>query len=168
METNIENDLKALDNIIRHIKLVQDNCILLGKRLIERNEPYLGRMLIYNGFQHDVSKFIGSEWDYMTLTNVKKLNKEQKLGLKISISDHCRSNDHHPEYWGKIQDMSDVAICECVCDWKARSSEFGTSLNDWIHEEAMKRFNFDKDDEVYSKIIKYVEILCDTKFEEIK
>ena len=165
---NIANDLRCLDEIIRHIQNVQENCIVLGRRLMERGETFLGRTLIQNGFKHDASKFIGSEWDYMKSTNIKKMTKEQKLGLKISISDHNRSNEHHPEYWGHIKNVRDVFLAEMVCDWKARSGEFGTSLYDWVNEEAMKRFEFKKDDEVYKKIKYFIEILCNKTFEEIK
>jgi hypothetical protein len=141
---------------------------VLGRRLIERGETFLGRTLIHNGFKHDASKFLGSEWDYMRSTNTKKMTKEQKLGLKISVSDHNHSNEHHPEFWDGIKNMPDVFLAECVCDWKARSGEFGTSLYDWVHGEAMTRFGFDSDDEVYSKIIRFIEILCNKPFEEMK
>ena len=164
----MKDDIKQLDDIIRHIQLVQENCIILGKRLMDEGEAFLGRMLIHNGFQHDVSKFLGSEWEHMKFVDVKKLNKEQKICLKLAISDHNQSNEHHPEFWGSIKFMPDVYVAEMVCDWKSRSTEFGTSLEDWINEEATKRFEFDKNDEVYKKIMKFVDLLCKPPFTEVK
>jgi hypothetical protein len=166
-DRQLHDDLHCLDEIIRHIQTVQENCIVLGKRLIENGEEFLGRTLIHNGFQHDASKFIGSEWDYMRLPYKKKLTAKEKQGLEISVSDHNRSNLHHPEYWNGIQNMPDVYIAEMVCDWKARSSEFGTSLLDWITDQAAERFNFSMRDEVGLKIIKFVEMLTNKPFEKI-
>ena len=40
---------KKLKGIIRHIRNVQDNCIMLGEKLIEKNELELGRLLIAGG-----------------------------------------------------------------------------------------------------------------------
>ena len=55
-----------------------------------------------------------------------------------------------------------------VADWKARSEEFGTSLREWIDEHATKRFGFTKEDDTYKEIIKYVDMLCQKSFEQIK
>ena len=52
-----------LDNLVRHIELVRDACLLLGKRLIARDRQELGRILIAHGFTHDTSKFQGIEWE---------------------------------------------------------------------------------------------------------
>ena len=164
----MSGDIKQLDDIIRHIQLVHENCIILGKRLLEEGQPFLGRMLIYNGFQHDVSKFIGSEWEHMKFVDVKKLNKEQKICLKTAIEDHNHSNQHHPEFWESIHKMPEVYLAEMVCDWKARSNEFGTSLEDWVNEQASKRFGFDKNDEVYKKIKYFMDLLCHPPFGEVK
>lgn len=162
-------DLATLnvDAIIRHIQNVQDNCIILGKKLIERGCIELGANLIKNGFLHDSSKFSGIEWENMTpLTTIEERNEKAKL--KMAIQHHSKTNSHHPEYWGNIKDMPNIAILEMVCDWKARSEEFGTSLRDWIDESALKRWNFTKNDEVYKKIIEYVDMICEKPFQNIK
>ena len=167
-EDILSEELHCLDEITRHIKNVQENCVVLGRKLIEQDKAFLGRQLIHNGFTHDTSKFIGREWDYMRFGGVKKMTKEQALGLKISISDHQRSNPHHPEYWGSIQGMPDVYLAEWVCDCAARSAEFGTAIREWIDTEATAKYDFKVDDETYVKIIYYVNLLLNTPFETIK
>jgi hypothetical protein len=54
-----------LDNLVRHIELVREACLLLGKRLIARDRQEFGRILIAHGFAHDASKFQGVEWEYL-------------------------------------------------------------------------------------------------------
>jgi hypothetical protein len=54
-----------------------------------------------------------------------------------------------------------------VCDWKARSEEFGSSLKDYIDELATKRWNFSKDDRTYKEIMSFVDLLCEKPFEQI-
>lgn len=160
-------EMELLNSVIRHIKNVQDNCIILGEKLIANGSSLLGRKLIYNGFRHDISKLVGIEWEYLKYTNIKRLNKEKMTNFKASLQQHQMTNEHHPEYWGGIKFMPDIAIAEMVCDWKARSEEFGTSLFDWIDEEATKRFEFTKNDEIYEKIMHFVNMLCNRPFEKV-
>ncbi len=150
-----------IDDIIRHIDNVKDNCMLLGERLINNGRADIGRLLVANGFIHDNSKFYGVEWDYLNdQTNDPEL-------LRVAISQHNRTNPHHPEYWGKIELMPGLYIAELVCDWKARSGEFGTSLQDWIEEGAATKFGYTKDSEIFRKIIYYSEMLCDKPFKAV-
>lgn len=149
-----------IDALVRHIDHVRDNCLLLGERLINKGNP-IGRILIANGFIHDNSKFYGIEWEYLT-------DSSGDNGLmKAAIKQHNTTNPHHPEYWGTIDLMPNVYIAEMVCDWAARSSEFGTSLQDWIEEGAAKRFDYTTDSEIYRKIISYSNLLCDKPFRQI-
>ena len=61
-----------LDALIRHIGLVRDACVLLGKRLIAQGRPHFGRLLIARGFVHDVSKFQGDiDWNAVASSGVK-------------------------------------------------------------------------------------------------
>lgn len=155
---NMKTVNEKIDDIIRHINHVKDNCLLLGERLINYGKRDVGRLLIANGFIHDNSKFYGVEWDY--------LNDESGDPdlLRIAVSQHNRTNQHHPEYWGGIDLMPGLYIAEMVCDWKARSGEFGTSLQDWIEEGAATKFGYTTDSEIYRKIMFYSELLCDKPF----
>jgi len=148
-----------LASLIRHIGHVRDNCILLGERLLEKNIA-IGKNLIANGFIHDNSKFYGIEWEHLTSeTDNPEL-------MKAAIRHHNTSNPHHPEYWGTIEKMPQLYIAEAVCDWAARSSEFGTSLQDWIEGDAAVRFGYELDSKVHTDIVFYTSLLCDKPFKK--
>jgi hypothetical protein len=158
--------LEKIKGITRHIRNVEDNCLLLGEKLIQRGDIDLGHHLIANGFIHDASKFVGIEWDNMAPGQPSQ-EEGAKLKLKLAVHHHNRTNQHHAEYWNGIENMPDVFVAEMVCDWKARSEEFGTSLRDWIDETATKRWGFVKDDKIYKKIMEYVDLICEKPFEPI-
>jgi Family of unknown function (DUF5662) len=100
-----------LDNLIRHIELVRNACILLGKRLMAKGRKEFARILIARGFEHDVSKFSGIEWDYLHAGG--DVPQEQ---LDLAVRQHVRTNSHHPEYWGGVESMPEIAVAEMVCD----------------------------------------------------
>lgn len=149
-----------VENLLRHIRHVQDNCLVLGMKMIEAGEEELGRILIANGQVHDNSKFKGVEWDSLSDTS------EPEAYLSRAISQHNRTNPHHPEYWGGIHNMPEIYVAEMVCDWKARSSEFGTDLRAWITDKAAPRFKFALNvDPVGIKITKFVDLLLEQAFQ---
>lgn len=74
-----------LDNLVRHIELVRSATLLLGKRLIAKGQTDFGRILIANGFMHDVSKFSGIEWDYLHAG--KDVPKDK---LEMAIENHVQ------------------------------------------------------------------------------
>lgn len=148
-----------LDNLIRHIRLVQDACVLLGKKFIKNGDEEFGRLLIARGFEHDVSKFYGIEWDYLHAG--KDVPKEQ---LTLAMKQHTATNEHHPEYWQGIENMPDLALAECVCDWLARSQEFGTSLEDWFVENGSKKYEVKPGTKLYKQIMKYIDMLTENHF----
>lgn len=148
-----------LDNLVRHIDLVRGACLLLGKRLIARGRQEFGRILISRGFEHDVSKFSGIEWDYLHAG--RDVPREQ---LELAVRQHVRTNSHHPEYWGGFDNMPEIAVAEMVCDWYARSQEFGTGLREWITAEAIERFEIDIDSEHYAWVKEFVGVLLEDHF----
>ena len=158
--------MEKIRALARHIRNVEDNCLLLGEKLILRGEIDLGRKLISNGYVHDASKFSGIEFEYLSVNNPSEENN--KLKLKLAIQQHNSTNSHHPEFWENIHNMPRVAVGEMVADWKSRSEEFGTSLRDWIDEHATKKFGFTKEDVIYKEIMEFVELLCISPFEQIK
>lgn len=109
---------------------------------------------------HDNSKFRGGEWEY--LNDVTKNSKPELFDA--IVKEHCESNPHHPEYWGNIQSMPTVYLAEMVCDWKARSDEFGTDLRIWVKESAAKRWSFSLQGRVYREIKEFLDLLLDKKF----
>lgn len=156
--------LKKVDALYRHIEEVQRNCRLLGKRLIEQGHEELGVHLIRNALVHDQSKFSGIEWDY--LLNASE-TAEDKANLALAIKHHNRTNLHHPEAWLGVKNMPSVYLAEMVCDWKARSSEFGSSMMDWVNEGAAKRYEYTKRDKVYKEIMSYTKLLLDEPFKKL-
>jgi hypothetical protein len=167
MKKRAELVLAKIEFVARHIRNVEDNCLFLGKKLIESGRIDLGHKLIANGYVHDASKFGGIEFEYLSLTT-NGAEEDKKLKLKLAIHHHNTTNPHHPEYWaGGIKEMPDVYVAEMVADWKARSEEFGTSLRDWIEESATKRFGFTKEDNVYKEIMGFVDLLCQPPFENL-
>ena len=138
----------------------------MGEKFIERGLVDFGKELIARGFCHDNSKFYGIEWDNITKAgNEIDNNANAKLKLKLSIFHHQSTNKHHPESWaGGIKEMTDIDLCEMICDWKSRSEEFGTDLRKWIDESATKRYKFTNEDLVYKKIMYFVDMICEKPF----
>ncbi len=167
LKKEAERTMEKIRGITRHIRNVEDNCLLLGEKLIISGEIDLGHRLISNGFVHDASKFSGIEWDNMA-PGQSCQEEGAKLKLKMAIHHHNSTNFHHPEAWsGGIKEMPDVYVCEMLCDWKSRSEEFGTDLREWINDSATKKWNFTKEDEIYKKLMKYTDMLCDKPFEDL-
>ncbi len=148
-----------LDNLVRHIDLVREACLLLGKRCMDQGRLEFGRLIIAAGFQHDVSKFFGIEWDFLHAG--RDVPKEQ---LELAIKQHTRTNSHHPEYFGGVENMHELAVAEMVCDWYARSQEFGTDLRGWIKDTAIDRFKIDLESKQYKWIISFVDLLLENHF----
>jgi len=151
---------KPIRMLLRHIRNVQDECELLSERLIEQGKHSLARALLANGMLHDNSKFRGVEWDY--LGEAAKNNHPDQF--KAAVQQHTRTNMHHPEYWCGIDNMPGVYMAEMVCDWKARSAEFGTDLREWIKDKATKRWDFTSKGRVYKDLKEYLDLLLDQKF----
>ena len=156
------NDLyvKRLDSTVRHIQNVQKHAILLADRLIEDGKHELARQLVVNSLQHDLSKLQGIEWDY--------LMSEDKDKLKIAIDQHVRTNMHHPEHWGGIENMSDIYIAEMVVDWFSRSGELGTDFQKWIKEEAPERFGYSTSGKIHKKVKYFADLLLGEGFKKLQ
>lgn len=151
---------KPVRTLLRHIRNVQDECELLAERLLEQGKAELARALLANSMLHDNSKFRGVEWEYLS-DAAKDKHPEQ---FKAAVKQHQLTNPHHPEYWGGIDTMPTVYIAEMVCDWKARSGEFGTDLREWVKDKAAKRWAFTTQGRVYKEIKEYLDLLLDPRF----
>lgn len=151
-----------IDNLTRHIHLVRQGCSMLGKRLVQLGRAEFGRILIARGFAHDQSKFHGIEWDCLHVG--EEINKDRLLE---AIKQHVSTNDHHPEFWGGIDNMPEVAVAEMCCDWYARSQEFGKDLRVWIKKEAFKKYDFDYRTEQGKWVKLYVNILLKNYFKAV-
>lgn len=159
---SLQEELKQLSMLKRHIRMVQDSCELLAERLMDKNsaEAYFSRLLIANSFLHDQSKFKGIEWDYL----VRDADEEK---LKLAVKQHQDSNPHHPEYWGGIEHMPRIYQAEMVCDWYTRSNEMGSNLRDWIKKTAVERYKIPYQGKTYKAIKEFVDLLIDKPFKKV-
>lgn len=149
-------DIAKIDFLLKHIQMVQYYIGLMGKALIAKGEIDLGKRLIANGMLHDNSKFFGVEWEHLSI--------EEDPLLGEAISHHQQTNPHHPEYWGGIEFMPKLYILEMICDWKARSTEFGTDFKEWIEKIACKRYKIKKNSDKYNLIFESVELILEKPF----
>lgn len=148
-----------LDNLIRHITLVREACTLLGKRLIAQGRKDFGRLLIARGFVHDATKFYGIEWDFLHAGP-----DVPKDSLTLAVKQHVRTNAHHPEYHGGVSHMGELDTAEMVCDWLARSQEFGTNIRDWVTDEAVEKFSIDLKSQQWKWIQEFLDLLLKDSF----
>jgi len=153
---------KHLQELVRHIKLVQDAAQLLGERLIEKGQVDFGKILIANSLSHDQSKFHGIEWKHLTRRN------EDEIMLKQALEQHLCTNHHHPEYWGGINEMPGIYVAEMVCDIYARSSEMGTCLRDWVKNVAVEKYKMPLQGKAYKALKGFIDVLLDEPFGKIK
>lgn len=152
--------LARLDSVVRHIQNVQSNALLLAERLIEQdNECELARQLVANSLEHDKSKLYGIEWDYLL--------SDDKEKLKMAVEQHNKTNAHHPEHWGGIKEMPRVFLAEMACDIKARSSEFGTDVKDWLKEVATKKYDFSTGSKAYKDLMYFLNLLLESRFQKL-
>lgn len=138
---------------------MRNNCIVLGKKLIDQGREEFGRLLIARGFRHDNSKFSGIEWNFL-----HQGNEIAKTKIALAAKHHAETNSHHPEYHGGFNNMPDIDIAEMACDSLARAMEFGTDLREWIDGDGMKRYGFTNKDENYILLMKYVDLLLEDSF----
>jgi hypothetical protein len=148
-----------LNNLTRHIDLVRDAGLLLGKRLMNQGRKDFGRILIGHIYVHDASKFHGIEWDYLHAG--KDVSKDK---LDLAVKQHIHTNPHHPEYWGGFDQMPEIFVAECVCDWYARAQEFGTGLRQWITDVAIDRFKIDPKSKKHEQMMAFVDLLLEDSF----
>ena len=152
-------DIEKIDKLINHIRNVQDNALILGKKLIEKGDTLLGKRLIINSMSHDLSKFSGIEFD--------NLHKEaEKDDLKEAIYQHNSTNLHHPEASNGVANMDEVFICEFTCDTLARAQELASDYLDWLSNDAAKRYNFTTKSQFYKKVVKYYNLIIDNPFKK--
>ena len=150
---------KHLDNLVRHIGLVREAGLLLGKRLMEQGRIEFGRLLIGRVFIHDASKFAGIEWDYLHAGNDVPLDV-----LNLAIQQHVKTNPHHPEYWGGFHNMPEIYIAEMACDLYARSQEFGSSLKDWLTKTGIEKYKISLSSDKYKQLMGFIDLLLENAF----
>lgn len=154
-----------LTTLLLHVNAVQENCLLLGNKLIDAGEVDFGIKLIANGRIHDYSKFFGIEFEYLNDNAWPYPDNDPRKPLFLeALHHHTKTNPHHPEYWGNIQEMSRLYLAEFCCDIKARSNEQGTDLREWIRDKATDKFHFKVNSKTYKQIKYFIDLLLQKKF----
>lgn len=160
MDIKTEQIIKMIDDTVLHKKLVLEKCQLLAKHLILNGDVETGIMLLRRGAVHDNSKFSGKEFRQLAsiiTERTKKCFTDASTVMtdkeKEAIELHWSNNRHHPEYYSNLKDMTKIDILEMVCDWAARSEQYGTNLIEFVAERQRNRFNFSS--EMYQEVLEY-------------
>lgn len=148
-----------VEDLIGHVRRVQSNAMDLARHFMRNGRAEFARVLLAKVHLHDASKWGGIEWDWMH-RGPDAAGKQ----LELAISQHQKTNDHHPEYWGGLKNMPEICVAEMVCDWLARSQEFATDLRVYIRTQAAERFDFAWAVAQAEWIWKFVGILLPEKF----
>ena len=162
MEKDIEKLKSMAEDTITHKKLVMDNCYLMFKYLADNDQLSLGVELLKRGTVHDNSKFNNGEFE--NLAKILKsrecfINAEAQLSPeeKKAIEAHWKRNKHHPEYYEDSSEMSELDMIEMVCDWFARSLQYGTKFIPFVRERQRNRFHFEENQ--FKFILKYCKLM---------
>lgn len=158
-----ERIITMAEDTVEHKKIVLDNCFLMSKYLIRSGEIQLGMELLKRGALHDNSKFDAVEFENLAkilrsrkcfIDAKAKLSKEEITAIEY----HWSHNRHHPEYYDEpSQEMGKLDIIEMVCDWYARSKQYGTNFIEFVKERQENRFHFE--DGVFDTVLMYCELI---------
>lgn len=155
---NIKNQIK---DTLTHKKLVMDSGYKMCEYLFLENKDELALELINRIIVHDNSKFSNKELyglssikDRASLVDPNVLLTQEQEEI---IREHWKVNRHHPEFYSKVENMTEIDIIEMCCDWHARSVQSQTNLIDFVETRQKNRFHFPQ--QTYNLIIKYCKIL---------
>lgn len=153
------DDEQHVDDLDGHIRRVQENAMALAKHFLRNGRASFARVLLAKAHVHDASKWGGIEWE--VLHRGPDVDKDM---LYAAILQHSDTNDHHPEFWGGLKNMPEVAVAEMVCDWLARSQELATDLREFVSRVAAERFDFRAATQQVAWIDEFIKILLPQKF----
>ena len=161
---------KMAEDTVEHKIIVLRVCLKLFEYYVDNGNAALGISLLRRACTHDNSKFSGEE--FRKLASIIDSNpncfRDASAGLSEketdAIKEHWKNNRHHPEYFDEYSNMLDLDMLEMVCDWYARSLQFGTDFIPFIIERQHNRFKFSP--EQFDKILemcKLVQSVCEDK-----
>lgn len=153
-----------IDRQFKHIRLFQDNMILLEKNLDKLPFKIDEWELIRASVNHDSDKFLPElligqmaiqEFFYNKRRNLSNEHINQNL-MKEASKKHYENNTHHIEYHEKNNtEMSNINICEMCCDMAAMCQELG--FEDYIkhfRENLVPKFkSLEKNQETFLNIL---------------
>lgn len=149
MSTDIVRLQEMAEDTTVHKKLVMDNCLLMFNYLTEHDKLQLGIDILKRGAVHDNSKYNADEFKSLAsildskkcFTDADSMLSEREIK---AIEQHWKKNRHHPEYFEDKSEMTELDMIEMVCDWFARSIQYGTDFLPFVKERQKNRFKFKK------------------------
>jgi len=151
--------LTHAEDLLAHVERVRANAFTLARALVARGENAFARLLLAKAHVHDASKWAGIEYEVMH--RGPDVDKEM---LRAAIHQHQDTNDHHPEFWGGLNQMPRICVAEMVCDWLARAQELATDLKAYVTTVAVERFQFAIAPEQVRWIYEFIDLLLPQKF----
>ena len=153
---------EVLKDTMLHKQLVLQSCWKMANYFIEQGEEEKAIEIIRRGWTHDDSKFTKEEMECLILINddycsMRHAGCQLPEHMKEYLQLHYRNNTHHPEHWEDVSQMPYMDVCEMVCDWHARSIQFGTDLIEFAKIRQLKRFHFP--DYMFQEILKFCKVL---------
>ena len=155
----MRSDLEHLEDIVSHLTELHECAVKMAKGLMAIGKKPLALLLLKRAFSHDVDKFTRKNFKYLRrgLDGTPEFDEARR--------NHAKHNRHHPEYHSSIHEMSDLDVAEMMCDWVSRSRACCGSVEEWINNEATKRYGFTKQDKIYDKMKELLDLVVYKPFE---
>lgn len=162
MATDLDKLKEMAEDTVTHKKLVLDNCLLISRYLLSKRRIELATKLMSRGCEHDNSKFEPEEFRRMAqILNGRQCFTDANVQLSPeevkAIKHHWEGNRHHPEFFDNSDDMTELDVIEMVCDWFARSIQYGTDFIPFVKERQENRFKFSK--KKFAEVMKWCELI---------
>lgn len=155
---------KMFQDTFIHKKYVKVACKKLSDYLENIGAKEHAKKLMEKAVSHDISK-ISCDDELRALSmiiNDKTTLKDSKCSLsklkEDSIHLHWKHNRHHPEFFETPEDMERIDMMEMVCDWYARSLQYGTNFLEFVKDKQETRFKFPT--WMFAEIWHYCEVLA--------
>lgn len=145
-----------------HKKYVIESGLILINYLFDNERDEEALQLSRRCARHDDSKFESDEMrEFLQLPkegeNMRNARAPLSPTTQSLIQRHWKHNRHHPEFYVDYHEMTEVDIMEMVCDWYARSMQYGTNFKEFVLTRQEMRFKFDED--FFAVVWKYCEII---------
>lgn len=153
---------KVIEDTMIHKKLVLESCWKMAYYFLEDGEEKKAIEIIIRGWIHDNSKFTIQEIEGLAQIDddhhsMRHAGTQLPEHMKEYLAIHYQNNTHHPEHWEDVSQMPEMDIVEMVCDWHARSVQFGTDLIEFAKTRQEIRFHFPP--EMFQRILELCKIL---------
>ena len=157
--TDIE---KMYQDTFIHKDIIRRVCSRFADWLESNGQEKDAEILRQNAIVHDNSKILNKdEFDALTsiindkssLVDASKQLSQYKVD---AIELHWKNNEHHPEHFKSINEMSRSNRQEMACDCCARSIQYGTDLLQFMQTRQEERFHFNEKD--FEEMMRYCKI----------